>query len=126
MVSAIVEKIKQWEMPVMVHESLKKLAEISLVPEAALGIGQISLPDLFIKKNSSLKVQEVDANRILEGDFVRWLVFASSQHPRLIAIAKVNLAPEHFCVPGAARLYEEFLEHHMKIAHAISSPLDLA
>jgi DNA primase len=109
-VSAIVEKIKQWEMPVMVHESLKKLAEISLVPEAALGIGQISLPDLFIKKNSSLKVQEVDANRILEGDFVRWLVLASAQHPRLIAIARANLAPEQFCVPGAARLYEEFLK----------------
>jgi DNA primase len=109
-VSAIVAKIKQWEMPVMIHESLKKLAEISLVPEAALGIGQISLPDLFIKKSASVKIQEIDANRILEGDFIRWLVFASSQYPELKSIAKMNISREHLCVPGALRLYEEFLK----------------
>ena len=34
----------------MVHESLRKLAEIAKVPESALNIGNISLPDLFIKK----------------------------------------------------------------------------
>ncbi len=108
-VSEIVAKIKQWEMPVMVHESLKKLAEISQVPEAALGVGQISLPDLFIKKSSSLKIQEIDPNRILEGDFIRWLVFASPQYPQLITIAKANISKGHLCVPGAARLYAEFL-----------------
>ncbi len=113
-VSLIVEKIKQWEMPVMVHESLKKLAEISLVPEAALGIGQISLPDLFIKRSSSIKIQEIDANRILEGDFIRWLVLASSQNPKLIGMAKANLTIEHLCVPGAARLYDEFLKAHQE------------
>lgn len=109
-VSAIVAKIKQWEMPVMIHESLKKLAEISQVPEAALGIGQISLPDLFIKKSASVQIQEVDPNRILEGDFIRWLIFASSQYPQLGSMAKTNISIEHLCVPGAARLYSEFLQ----------------
>lgn len=111
-VSAIVEKIKQWEMPVMVHESLKKLAEISQVPEAALGIGQISLPDLFIKRNASVKIQEIDPNRILEGDFIRWLILASPQNPKLVAIAKENISVEHLCVPAASRLYREFLNAH--------------
>ncbi len=109
-VSEIVAKIKQWEMPVMVHESLRKLAEISQVPEAALGIGQISLPDLFIKKSSSLKIQEIDPNRILEGDLIRWLVFASPQYPQLITIAKANISEGDLCIPGAARLYAEFLQ----------------
>lgn len=108
-VSAIVAKIKQWEMPVMVHESLKKLAEISQVPEAALGIGQISLPDLFIKKSASIKIQEVDPHRILEGDFIRWLIFAAPQLPQIATIAKANIAPENLAVPGAVRLYREFL-----------------
>jgi DNA primase len=108
-VSSIVERIKQWEMPVMIHESLRKLAEISQVPEAALGIGQISLPDLFIKKSGSLKVQEVDPNRILEGDFIRVLVFAAPQHPHLVEIAKANIASIHLRILGAARLYEAFL-----------------
>ena len=109
-VSSIVERIKQWEMPVMIHESLKKLAEISLVPEAALGIGQISLPDLFIKKSASLQIQEIDPNRILEGDFMRWLLFASSEHPQIIAIAKANIHRELLTVQGAIKLYEKFLE----------------
>jgi DNA primase len=109
-VSEIVAKIKQWEMPVMIHESLKKLAEISQVPEAALGIGQISLPDLFIKKSSSVKIQEIDPNRILEGDFIRWLIFAAPQYPQLVTIAKANISKEHLCVSGAARLYAEFLQ----------------
>ncbi len=108
-VSTIVERIKEWEMPVMVHESLKKLAEISLVPEAALGIGQISLPDLFIRKSASIQVLEIDPNRILEGDFIRWLVFASAEHPQLRQIAKANITPELLCTPGAARLYAGFL-----------------
>lgn len=108
-VSAIVERIKQWEMPVMIHESLRKLAEISLVPEAALGIGLISLPDLFIKKSGSLKIQEIDPNRILEGDFIRWLVFAAPQYPQLVTIAKANISRENLCISGAVRLYDEFL-----------------
>ncbi len=109
-VSAIVERIKQWEMPVMIHESLRKLAEIAKVPEATLGIGQISLPDLFIKKSASIQIQEVDPNRILEGDFIRWLVFTSSQYPQIVAIAKANIYKENLCISGAAKLYGEFLK----------------
>lgn len=108
-VSAIVGRIQQWEMPVMIHESLRKLAEISKVPEAALGIGQISLPDLFIKKSASVKIQEIDPNRILEGDFIRWLIFAAPQFPQIGAIAKANVQVEQLIIPGAARLYKEFL-----------------
>lgn len=108
-VSSIVERIKQWEMPVMIHESLRKLAEISHVPEAALGVGLLSLPDLFIKKSASVTLMEIDPNRILEGDFLRWLVFASQQYPQLKKIAAANIHQEHLCIPGAARLYGEFL-----------------
>lgn len=108
-VSAIVARIKQWEMPVMIHESLKKLAEISQVPEAALGIGQISLPDLFIKKSASVKILEVDPNRILEGDFIRWLIFAAPGYPQIAKIARANISVEHLRTEGASKLYREFL-----------------
>ena len=110
-VSAIVERIKQWEMPVMVHESLKKLAEISLVPEAAIGIGQISLPDLFIKKNAKINIQEFDANRILEGDFIRWLILAAPQNPNIRVIAQANIREEHFYITVFWRLYQTFLQN---------------
>ncbi len=108
-VGAMVERVKQWEMPVMVHESLKKVAEITQVPEAMLGVGRISLPGIFVKKSASVQIQEVDPNRILEGDFIRWLVFASSQLPSLITIAKDNVPLDFLCISGAIKLYEQFL-----------------
>jgi len=109
-VSKIVSQINAWEMPVMIHESLKKLAEISKVPEAALGIGQISLPDLFIKRSDSIKLQGIDPHQILEGDFIRWLLFAAPQSPKISQIAKENITPSHLRVSAAQRLYSAFLQ----------------
>lgn len=111
-VNTIMAKVKEWEMPVMVHESLRTLAEVAQVPEAALGIGQISLPDLFIKKRAAIDFNTVDPNRVLEGDFIRWLIFASEEAPQIKAIAKANITPEHFHISGAGRLYAEILQAH--------------
>ena len=107
-VNEIVGKVKEWEMPVMVHESLRQLAEIAQVPESAIGVGQISLPDLFIKKKGVLGIQEIDPHRILEADFLRWLIFSDSQE--MAVLAKANIRQEHFYMPTAYRLYQEFLE----------------
>jgi DNA primase len=107
-VTQIVDKIKSWEQPVMVHESLKKLAELAQVPEAMLGVGQISLPDLFIRKSGSIQFHEVNPDRILEGDFIRWLIFAAPEHPVIEKIAAANIREEHFRILGAKRLYSEF------------------
>lgn len=108
-VSAIADKIRQGELPVMIHESLKKLSEIAQVPEELLGIGRISLPAIFVRKSATLKVQEVDPARILEGDFLRWLLFALPSHPQLMKIAKDNISPVHLSIPGARKLYEALL-----------------
>ncbi len=122
--SEVVEKItamvRGWEQPVMVHESLRKLAEIAKVPESALNIGNISLPDLFIKKTGSVQFHAIDPNRILEADLLRWLILAGKQEPRLIALAKANLRKEHFYLGSALRLYEGFIE-----AYDSEQPCDL-
>jgi DNA primase len=56
-----------------------------------------------------VQIQEIDPNRILEGDFIRWLVFASSEYPQLVKLAKANIGKEHLSLAGAAKLYENFL-----------------
>jgi DNA primase len=112
--SEIVEKmtamIRTWEQPVMIHESLRKVAEIAKVPESALHIDNISLPDLFIKKSSSLQFQEVDPHRILEADLLRWLVLVGKQEPRMVALAKANIREEHFYMKSAFRLFKGFMD----------------
>lgn len=107
-VNSIVAKIKEWEMPVLVHESLRQLSEISHIPETTLGIDQISLPDLFIRKTGSISFSTIDPNRILETDFLRWLLFCNET--ALIQIAEDNIRQEHFLIPNAYSLYQILLQ----------------
>ena len=108
-VNQAVEQIKGWQQPVLVHESLKKLAEIAQVPEASVGINQICIPDVFISQRASIRLQEVDGDRILELDLLRWLLMGSSQCPEIIPIAQANVKQEHFSVPSAWKLYSSIL-----------------
>lgn len=109
-VNQAVDQIKSWQQPVLVHESLKKLAEIAQVPEASVGINQICIPDVFISQQASIRLQEVDGDRILELDLLRWLIMGSSQCPEVIPIAQANLKQEHFRVSSAWKLYLSILK----------------
>lgn len=111
-VNEIVDQIKNWGQPVLIHESLKKLAEIAQVPEASIGINQICIPDLFIPQQESVRLQEVDGDRILELDLLRWLLMGASQCPEMIGIATANLKQNHFRVPSAWKLYLSLLAGH--------------
>ena len=110
-VNQIVDQINHWQQPVLIHESLKKLAEIAQVPEASVGIDRICMPDLFISKQESICLQEVDGDRILELDLLRWLLMGGSQYPEIIGIAKANLKQNHFRVPSAWKLYVSLSDH---------------
>ncbi|MDR2539236.1 MAG: DNA primase [Chlamydiales bacterium] len=111
-VNQIVDQIHHWQQPVLIHESLKKLAEIAQVPEASIGINQICVPDLFISTQESTRLWEVDGDRILELDLLRWLLMGSSQYPEIMDIAKANLKQNHFRVPSAWKLYASLLIEH--------------
>lgn len=119
-VEKIAAMIRNWEQPVMVHESLRKLAQIAKVPEAALHIGNISLPDLFIKKSGSVQFHDVDANLILEADLLRWLILVGKQEPRIIELAKANVRDDHFYLKSSLRLFRGFIE-----AYENGHPCDL-
>lgn len=111
-VNQIVDQIKSWQQPVLIHESLKKLAEIAQIPESSIGVNQICIPDLFIPQQESIRLQEVDGDRILELDVLRWLLMGASQCPEMIDIAMVNLKQDHFRVPSAWNLYLSLLAGH--------------
>ncbi len=112
--------IRTWEQPVMIHESLRKLAEIAKVPESALNIGNISLPDMFIKKSGTIQFHEVDPNRILEADLLRWLILLGKQEPRIVEIAKANIKEEHFTLKTAFNIFKSYME-----AYETEEPCDL-
>ena len=104
-------QIRRWSAPLMVHESLRKLAHLTQVPEEMLGIGINHLPNIYIKKSASIGHQEVDPHLILEGDLLRWFLLMAESHPRLIEAVKAHLAPEDFRTPLCRKLYQVYLDH---------------
>jgi DNA primase len=106
----VVERVKAWEHPVMVHESLRKLAELVQVPEELIGTVQ-SFP---VQREGHIKQEGIDGDKILETDLLRLLFLAGD---KLFSIAKANLKPEQLKIASCRRLYEIFLK--------ADQPLDL-
>lgn len=114
LVKTIVQQIRNWNQPVMVHESLRKLAQLTNTPEQMLGIGQEFIPNIHIKQAASIGLQTVHPDRILEGDFLRWLVLMGQGSPQFIETARVNIDPQSLHVPECRQIYETYLSSHVQ------------
>ncbi|MES2345083.1 MAG: DNA primase [Chlamydiota bacterium] len=108
LVSIIAEHVRSWEEPLMVHESLRKLASIAKVPENILNVG--SMPEIFLKTSGRVNFTGIDPDRILEIDLLRWILFLGESQPRLIEIVRMNLQESHFRTPICRRLFSLYLE----------------
>ncbi|MEX0961521.1 MAG: DNA primase [Simkaniaceae bacterium] len=103
----ISERIRSWDHPLMVHESLRRLSELMKVPESALKIQKTEEKPLFIKKSGSITQEDIDPDRILEADLLRWLLLVGGD---LIEIVKANLREVHFRNSVCRRLFKRIVE----------------
>ncbi|HSX38595.1 MAG TPA: DNA primase [Chlamydiales bacterium] len=110
LVQTIAKQIREWDHPLMVHESLKKLARLTQIPEAIIGTPSESVPQIYIKKSASVTFTEIDPDRILEADLLRWLLLMGEMVPELLKLAENNLREEHFRTVAARVLYEKYME----------------
>jgi DNA primase len=109
LVQQISKQIRSWEHPLMVHESLRKLAHMTKVPEDIIGVGQEAMPSVYIKRSASIGAQTVDPDRILEGDLLRWLLLVGGIKSNFLDIVRNNVKPDDFRVPICRNLYETYL-----------------
>lgn len=109
LVQSIAKRIREWDHPLMVHESLRKLARLTHTPEAIIGAPEENVPQILIKRSASVTFSGVDPDRILEADLLRWLFLMGESCPGLIAAAAANLKPGHFRNPAARALFEKYL-----------------
>jgi DNA primase len=110
LVQSIARRIREWDHPLMVHESLRKLARLTQTPEAIVGAPEENAPQIYIKRSASVSgFTEIDPDRILEADLLRWLIVVGIAIPNLIRIAELNIKPEHFRLSSARILYERAL-----------------
>lgn len=109
LVQLISQQIRGWDHPLMVHESLRKLAQLTQVAENVIGVGQVHTPNLYIKKSASIGTQTVDPDRVLESDFLRWLLLMGDM-PNFADLARRHLHPADLRVAACRRLYQTLLE----------------
>lgn len=122
MVQQISRQIKAWDSPVMVHESLKKLSELTQTPAEMLGVGQPIVSNILIRKTASVGFEEIDPVKILELDFLRWLILYGE---RFTQAAQLNIKPQDLLNNGCRKLYEKFLGNpHCELLTLISDAED--
>lgn len=109
LVRTLAAKIREWDHPLMVHEALRKLAKLTDTPESLIGRPEENTPQIYIRQSASTTFQEIDPDRILEADLLRWLFLMGESMPELIQLAEMNLTTAYFRVAAARELYEKIL-----------------
>lgn len=102
------KQIRAWDQPLMVHESLKKLAVVLKVPESLVGVGRLDVSNIYLKKTEYAGHQIIDPDWILETEVLKWLIKTS--HPALPLLANENLQPGSFKVPLCEKMFVYYQE----------------
>lgn len=110
LVQLLIKQIREWRHSLMIHESLKRLANLLQVPEHVMGVGQDYQPNVHIRKSASIGMQKIDPIQILEADFLRWLLLMGAQQPHFPLIAQKNVKPEDLLDPACRRVYVAYIE----------------
>jgi DNA primase len=116
-VETIAEKIRQWQQPVMVHESLKKLSLIASVPQEAIKAPSVAIT--APKTRSSLVKTIVDPDRVLEMDLLRFMFLSEDKTPKVLELIYKNINVSHFKVATCAKIFTLYQELSQ------TGPLDL-
>jgi len=111
MLTEIVQRIRDWDNPVLVHESLKKVSSLAKVPDELLGVGSPRMPHVYAKKANLMQAKlSIDPDRILEADLIRWLVLYGHVEKKMVALCHRYLSLDDFQLLVAKNLYPSILQ----------------
>lgn len=106
LVNIIKKQMEKWEDPVVVHESLRKLASMLQIPEEMIGLKRHFSPQLYMKSHGSHPFQQIDPNRVLELDLLRWLILDSAPFRKTV---RRYLTEAHFWVESCRILFHRVM-----------------
>ena len=95
------KEIRSWDEPVMIHESLQRLARLVQLPEQLIAH---SKPSYSLKRGENI---DVDADRILEIDLLRLLLRGPTHFREII---QKYIEPDHLKHAACKKLYQAYLE----------------
>lgn len=121
MIQELVQRIREWDDQVMIHESLRKLSALAQVPEDVLGVGAVVPRTIFFKRSASPATrQEVDPDRILEADLLRWLILCGPTDEKVVQLCEKNITQGALRFQLAQKVY-----NHVLLALCEKRELDL-
>ena len=106
LVKTLKKQVDEWEDPVLVHESLRKIASLVRVPEEMVGVKQGAFAPTYVKSRGTLTLNHVDPHRSLELDLIRWLVLMGET---FLPTVKAYLAEKHFVSSGCRQLFQKIM-----------------
>lgn len=104
--------IRSWEHPLMVHEGLRKLANVMHIPESVIEHADSPVNEVFIKPVLSVNQSSVDPDRILETDLLRLMLLAGSTHAEIIPYITEYIRAKDLMVPICQKVFEEVEKQH--------------
>ncbi|MFC2049125.1 DNA primase [Chlamydiota bacterium] len=107
LVKTLKKQVSEWEDPVMVHESLRKIASLVRVPEEMVGVRQEAFAPSFVRNRGALTLNPVDPSRVLELDLIRWLVLMGDT---FLPTVKAYLTEKHFMSPACLELFQKIMK----------------
>jgi DNA primase len=110
----VARHIREWPDPVVVHESLRRLARLLDLPEEMVGVGQRSLPQLQISRLGRLGKGQEAREEALEADVCRWLILMGETTPEILELSRQHLRPELF----QSESYRLIFAHYLQLASA--------
>ena len=110
LVKALSAQIRAWDEPVMIHESLRKLAELLRMPENLIGVDEVVVPNLYVKREEAVSVHRLDPDKVIESDLVRWLFLAGESHPEILERIEQNISKEDFKNSLCRKLFEIYFQ----------------
>jgi DNA primase len=99
-IQAIAKQVREWNSAVMVHESLRKLAQLTAIPEKLVGVGENYLPKhMYIKPNDNAGIHAINPDRILETDLLRWLLISGDHQKHYFSLIENHLVEDDLYCP---------------------------
>lgn len=120
LVRQLVSEIRSWDNPLMEHESLKNLSKKLQIPEDLVGASHPYVTQTYIKRTDYAGLQEVDPNRVLEADLLRWLMLKGASAPDWIQTTRAYLKADDFLSKPCQQLF-----HLIFQAYDRNEPIDL-
>ncbi|MCH9630941.1 MAG: DNA primase [Chlamydiia bacterium] len=119
LVQILSKRIRTWNHPLVIHESLRKLAKLLEVPENLIEKENNPVKETRIRKQGTITKEVIDPNRILETDLLRWVFLFSSNKALQDLVAK-HMVEEDFTVAICRQLFSLFIKNYKE-----EKPLDL-